>query len=160
MNAEQKKHLSKLRKLIGSDDLDWVQQGLELLDALEEPALWAIFAAGLSVDGEGKVVIPEGGEVHATVAEAHRVHVALWMLNRTGRLQEVTRLDLSWCKSLQNVDVLKSLPNLTNLDLRGCASLQGIAPERRSDVAQLGGRALISGSLTTFLSACIAGMLL
>ena len=36
----------------------------------------------------------------------------------------------------------------------------GIAPERRSDVAELGWRALVSGSLTTFLSACIAGMLL
>ena len=142
MNAEQKKHLSKLRKLIGSDDLDWVQQGLELLDALEEPERWAVFAAGLSVDGEGKVVIPEDSEVHGTVAEAHRVGVALWALKRTGRLQEVTRLDLGGGKSLQNVDVLEGCTNLTSLDLRECTSLQGIAPEYYGGAATI--RALFS----------------
>jgi CNT family concentrative nucleoside transporter len=36
----------------------------------------------------------------------------------------------------------------------------GIAPERRGDVAQLGLRAIVSGSLTTFMTACLAGVLL
>jgi len=36
----------------------------------------------------------------------------------------------------------------------------GIAPERRSDIAQLGLRAILSGSLTTFMTACIAGVLI
>jgi CNT family concentrative nucleoside transporter len=38
--------------------------------------------------------------------------------------------------------------------------IEGIAPERRGQVAQLGWRSILSGSLTTFMTACIAGMLL
>lgn len=38
--------------------------------------------------------------------------------------------------------------------------LGGIAPERRSDIAELGLRSIVSGSLTTFMTACIAGVLL
>ena len=142
MNAEQQQQLSEIRTLIGSDDLDWVQHGLELLDASAEPALWAVFTAGLWVDWLGKVVIPEDSEVHGTVAEAHRVGVALWALKRTGRLQEVTRLDLGGGKSLQNVDVLEGCTNLTSLDLRECTSLQGIAPEYYGGAATI--RALFS----------------
>jgi CNT family concentrative nucleoside transporter len=36
----------------------------------------------------------------------------------------------------------------------------GIAPERQSDLARLGVRALVGGSLACFMTACIAGMLL
>jgi CNT family concentrative nucleoside transporter len=36
----------------------------------------------------------------------------------------------------------------------------GIAPERRSDLARLGLRAMIGGNLAAFLSASLAGMLL
>ena len=35
-----------------------------------------------------------------------------------------------------------------------------LAPERRHDLARLGFRALIAGTLANFLSACIAGILL
>lgn len=38
--------------------------------------------------------------------------------------------------------------------------IEGIAPERRHEVARLGLRAILSGSLTTFMTACIVGMLL
>jgi CNT family concentrative nucleoside transporter len=38
--------------------------------------------------------------------------------------------------------------------------LGGIAPERRPDVAQLGLRSIVSGSLTTFMTACVAGVLI
>ena len=36
----------------------------------------------------------------------------------------------------------------------------GLVPERRSEVAQLGLRAILAGSLTTFMTACLAGVLL
>jgi CNT family concentrative nucleoside transporter len=36
----------------------------------------------------------------------------------------------------------------------------GLAPERRSEVAQLGLRSILAGSLATFMTACVAGMLL
>ena len=35
-----------------------------------------------------------------------------------------------------------------------------LAPERRDDLARLGVRALIAGTLANFMTACIAGMLL
>jgi CNT family concentrative nucleoside transporter len=36
----------------------------------------------------------------------------------------------------------------------------GLAPSRRSEVAELGMRSILSGSLATFMTACVAGMLL
>ena len=36
----------------------------------------------------------------------------------------------------------------------------GIAPERRSDLARLGFRAMLGGTLAAFMTACIAGILL
>ncbi|MCP5042067.1 MAG: NupC/NupG family nucleoside CNT transporter [bacterium] len=38
--------------------------------------------------------------------------------------------------------------------------IEGIAPGRRHEVARLGLRSIVSGSLTTFMTACIVGMLL
>jgi CNT family concentrative nucleoside transporter len=36
----------------------------------------------------------------------------------------------------------------------------GLAPSRRGEVAELGLRSILSGSLATFMTACVAGMLL
>jgi CNT family concentrative nucleoside transporter len=36
----------------------------------------------------------------------------------------------------------------------------GMAPSRRHEVASLGLRSILAGSLTTFMTACVAGMLL
>jgi len=38
--------------------------------------------------------------------------------------------------------------------------IAGIAPKRRAEVAQLGMRSILSGSLATFMTACVAGILL
>ena len=39
------------------------------------------------------------------------------------------------------------------------AGIGGIAPTRRSDLAKLGVRAMIGGTLAAFMTACFAGML-
>ena len=36
----------------------------------------------------------------------------------------------------------------------------GLAPARRPEVARLGLRSILSGSLATFMTACVAGMLI
>jgi CNT family concentrative nucleoside transporter len=36
----------------------------------------------------------------------------------------------------------------------------GLAPNRRGEVAALGMRSILSGSLATFMTACVAGILL
>jgi CNT family concentrative nucleoside transporter len=38
--------------------------------------------------------------------------------------------------------------------------LGGLAPSRRAEIAQLGLRSILSGSLATFMTACVAGILL
>lgn len=38
--------------------------------------------------------------------------------------------------------------------------ISAIAPERQADVARLGIRAMIAGSIACFMTACIAGILL
>jgi CNT family concentrative nucleoside transporter len=38
--------------------------------------------------------------------------------------------------------------------------IEGVAPGRRQEVARLGLYSILSGSLTTFMTACLAGMLL
>jgi len=38
--------------------------------------------------------------------------------------------------------------------------LGGLAPSRRPEVAQLGMRAILAGSLATFMTACVAGILI
>jgi CNT family concentrative nucleoside transporter len=35
----------------------------------------------------------------------------------------------------------------------------GLAPSRRSEVASLGARSIVSGSLATFMTGCVAGLL-
>ena len=40
------------------------------------------------------------------------------------------------------------------------AALGTMAPDRRSDVAQMAFRAFVAGSISCFLSACVAGMLI
>ena len=37
--------------------------------------------------------------------------------------------------------------------------LAGLAPTRRADVARLGLRSILAGSLATFMTACVAGLL-
>ena len=39
------------------------------------------------------------------------------------------------------------------------AGLVGLVPERRKDVAQLGLKSIVAGTLASFMTACIAGML-
>jgi CNT family concentrative nucleoside transporter len=49
--------------------------------------------------------------------------------------------------------------NLSSIGIQ-LGGIGALAPERRSDLARLGFRALLAGTLANFLSACIAGVLL
>ena len=153
LSAEQAKHLATIRRLIKSNDFADVEQGLVLLDALDDPDLIELITDGLSVDEDGRLVIPAGSEIQKRVKKAYRQDVAFWALSRTDQLQalttlrlyswsalqsgdalqgcpSLTTLDLSGCDSLQSVSGLKGLKNLTALDLRRCPRLEGISPKR------------------------------
>ncbi|WP_206107573.1 NupC/NupG family nucleoside CNT transporter [Paludisphaera rhizosphaerae] len=49
--------------------------------------------------------------------------------------------------------------NLSSIGIQ-IGGIGALVPERRKDLARLGGRALLAGTLANFLSACIAGVLL
>jgi CNT family concentrative nucleoside transporter len=49
--------------------------------------------------------------------------------------------------------------NLSSIGIQ-LGGIGALAPERRGDLARLGFRALLAGTLANFLSACIAGILL
>ena len=77
---------------------------------------WTALAKGISVDAEGRVVIPDGSEVSTRVDLAHREAVALWALRMTGRLTRVRRLRIA---SADHLEVLDGLLGLRELDLSG-----------------------------------------
>lgn len=54
---------------------------------------------------------------------------------------------------------LAGFANFSSIGIQ-IGGIGGMAPERRSDIAQLGLRAMIGGTLACFMTACIAGILL
>jgi len=55
---EQSHTCSAIWTLLRQHDLASQQQGIALLRALDDPAIWASLADGLSLDGAGRVVMP------------------------------------------------------------------------------------------------------
>ncbi len=127
-----RKQLAELRKLLGQSDAAAVWQGIDLLRALDDPALWATLAEGASVDAEGEVHTPSGSEIHKRVRAGLRASVAVWVLSASGRLAYTRRLllpgyafaDYTFTKALPRLKVLdlNSSPLITDL-----AGLQGLA---------------------------------
>ena len=44
--------------------------------------------------------------------------------------------------------------------VREIGGISGIAPERRSDLAKIGLKAMFGGAIASWLTACVAGLLL
>ena len=53
---------------------------------------------------------------------------------------------------------LCSFANISSIGIQ-VGGLSAMAPSRRSDLAQLAVRAMITGSMASFMTACVAGML-
>jgi CNT family concentrative nucleoside transporter len=54
---------------------------------------------------------------------------------------------------------LAGFANFSSIGIQ-LGGIGGIAPERRSDLARLGLRAMIGGTLAAFMTACVAGLLI
>ena len=109
--------VAAIRKLIKSAEWDDVAQGIALIAAINEPALWALFASGV-VLREGRVII-EDGEVKKRVKADHRINVALMAAAQTGMLDDCIELDLSDHRTLRNIKALQRATKLTTLRLGG-----------------------------------------
>ena len=54
---------------------------------------------------------------------------------------------------------LSGFANFSSIGIQ-LGGIGGIAPERRGDLARLGLRAMIGGTLAAFMTACVAGVLI
>ena len=124
--TERRKILTQVRKLLASRDIDVVNQGLALLEEADDPLLWMVFGAGLSISTSGAFQMERSSEVVKRVKSTHRQAVALWVLNRTGALDNVTKLSLSGCKNLKHVDGLQGCTKLVELNLSSCTALENV----------------------------------
>ena len=127
-SSTQRKALAGIRKLINSSEWADVGQGLALLHATDDPALWALLAEGIRFSAEGRLVLG-AGEIKKRVKKDHRVGVALAAARQVGLLESLTRLDLSGT-GVQDLQPLRGLVNLTTLDLSACSALKDLRPLR------------------------------
>ena len=128
VGGADRKQLAAVRKLIGQDDAKAVQQGLALLEAVNDPAIWTIFADGVHVDKAGMVIIAPGSEVHKRVKASYRVLVALWAIANSGNANEIRELDVK-----ENLDVM--VPLLKHFGALRELSVRGFGQARLKDLA-------------------------
>jgi internalin A len=151
-----KSNLAKIKKFIRKRDHDTIDQGIELMRALDDPAIFESLLAGCSINENGKLLgnrlftgtgpaqpyldyalvnligyAPKNTKVdksleHANIKTLSLTNSSLQNLDVLANLTNLTSLDLSICESLQNVDGLENLTNLTSLDLQECDSLQNV----------------------------------
>ena len=118
--------LDTIRGLLGGESPD-IDQAIALIQEIDKPELWDFLCEGLSVDEDGKIEIEEGCEVHDQVEQDHRKQVAFRLLSAAARLNTIEKLDLSECKSLENLAGIEKLTNLQSLNLGSCSSLTSLA---------------------------------
>ena len=119
LNPSQRRALAAVRKQVSSSDFEVFWGGVEALRALDDPDIFAIFARGVSIDDDARIVIEQGSEVHRRAKAAHRLSLALEALSLSGALQGVRRLDLSRSKTLHRIDGLGVCTSLRELSLSG-----------------------------------------
>ena len=113
----QRKQLTAVRKLIKSADWADVGQGLALLEASRDPALWAVMEEGISINQE--VLMIGDGEIQKRVKAAHRVSVALIVAQQAGWLRYHRSLKISVGKGALDLSGFALPSNITSLRLTG-----------------------------------------
>jgi len=138
----------KIIKFLTSTDPDDVEQGLAILDVLEDQQLTDTIASYFVFDSKSNSITTRGfylpqelGMILNYFSEKS-VHVKNMLaqieklvINYSNFITNVdflrfctnlTNLDLSYCRSLENVDGLKGCTNLWSLNLYYCDSLQNV----------------------------------
>jgi len=129
-----KSNLAKIKKLILKRDYDTINQGIELLRALDDPAVFESLLAGCSINENGKLM---GNRIFTGTGPA-QPYLDYALVNLIGYAPKDTKVD----KSLKHTKVktldfqeypwlelpsgLANLPNLTNLNMYYCNSLQNV----------------------------------
>ena len=136
-----RKHLAAVRKRLSSADIETVQSGIEMVRDLNLEALNDVLTAGLEVapitnggDIFGRrnlcaLTADSDAEVIKRVKPAHRAHVALSLLNLSGKLDSVVSITLNpysqsfnlrkGFEGLSDASALNGLTDLEVIDLAG-----------------------------------------
>jgi len=123
LSSEQKNLLSKFRKLLGSNDWDLVNHGLELLKINASQDLWRVFAQGVRIWHSGDVgnpysiIIEKDSEIYKRVKAPYRQIIALHALLQTNSLQNADSLYLGGCQYLDDLSFFENLENLEHLTI-------------------------------------------
>jgi hypothetical protein len=136
LDSAQQAHYRALRPLLRSEDRGHVQQALELLATLDDPALFSLLGEGIKIgrvrvsrargdiDGQ-QVEAPIGIPLRRNVREEHLATVALFLARRMGLLDGAKVLVI---RGTWSVRPLEGLPGLTGLHVFGAvADLHGVA---------------------------------
>ena len=90
------------------------------------------------------------GEILGTKTVLNEFVAFADLANRSGEFSERSFTILTYA--------LAGFANFTSIGIQ-LGGIGGIAPERRGDLARLGVRAMIGGTLAAFMTACVAGLL-
>lgn len=107
--------LATLRVLLNASDNAQRMQGMEMIRALDDRALWAIYADGVTLDGDGKPSWGEDTELEQHVHGTLQPQLAAWALKKTGQLDGITSFQISGAVWMTNLDILSGLSSLTRL---------------------------------------------
>lgn len=118
-NNEKKQNVNKIIELLKSEDFDLVSNGLKLARSLALPSLYAELLEGCIVNEKGQLI-------NEKLDFNNYVLCCLLIDSNSSDLNKITKLDLSNCKFLKNVDGISKLTNLTNLNLNYCTNLDNL----------------------------------
>ncbi len=118
--ARSRADRASLNALLGAADPVLVRQGVELLRALDDAALWDELATGISVDAQGCLLIAPQAPVRRRVRAAFRVEVALWVLGGSAKGREVHEIALDGVGE-GCLEAAAHVPALRTLRVRACA---------------------------------------
>jgi hypothetical protein len=93
------------------------------LAEISDSDLLAQLQEGVSVDADGVLAIESGSLIHRIVPQGYEEVVALWALQRTGKLANVERLQLSG-RNLVSLAPLQGATSLKKLTIRDCGDLR------------------------------------
>ena len=115
----------KIIRFLTSPDPDDVEQGLTILDTLEDQQLIDTIASHFIFRSDGRITI-RSFKIPETTLGMLLSYFAEKSARVKNIMKQIERLDLSFDNFITNVDFLRFCTNLTSLSLSRCESLQNV----------------------------------
>jgi len=148
---------------LGGDGYWWIVERLNLMEVPDKPSGWSLEAI------LGFLFKPLAWLIGIEWADCGRAGELMGLKMATNEFVAYGRMG-EWAKPNSAVQISERTRTIMTYALCGFANFSsigiqlggigGIAPERRGDLAKLGLRAMVGGTLAAFMTACIASILL